>query len=227
MLDISDRVLIFGSSGGLGKAFVSYCSNKVGVENVVSLSRSENGLDITDELNLESLAEKIKGPFRLIVNATGILKSQGSNPEKTIYVLEKKLMNELINVNAIGPALLLKFFSKKLDKERPSIFLNLSARVGSIEDNKLGGWISYRTSKAALNQIIKTASIEINRRNKNAICVGVHPGTVKTKFTENYQNRENILTVEKSVKMIMSVIENMNVSDNGKIFAYDGSVVPW
>ena len=96
-------------------------------------------------------------------------------------------MIDMMTINAIGPALLLKNFSKKLDKTKFSVFVNLSARVGSITDNSLGGWISYRSSKAALNQIIKTSSIEINRRNKNAICVGLHPGTLKQSLQKNFK----------------------------------------
>ena len=98
--------------------------------------------------------------------------------------------------------------------------------MGSITDNRLGGWISYRSSKAALNQIIKTSSIEINRRNKNAICVGLHPGTVKTKFTEKFQNTTETISPDESVKMMMKVVENLSVDDNGYCFAYDGKVIP-
>ena len=121
---------------------------------------------------------------------------------------------------------LLKNFSKKLDKTKFSVFVNLSARVGSITDNRLGGWISYRSSKAALNQIIKTSSIEINRRNKNAICVGLHPGTVKTRFTEKFQNTTETISPDESVEMMMKVVENLSTDDNGYCFAYDGKAIP-
>ena len=131
-----------------------------------------------------------------------------------------------MDINVIGTELLLNNFCKKLDKTKFSVFINLSARVGSITDNRLGGWISYRSSKAALNQIIKTSSIEINRRNKNAICVGLHPGTVKTSFTEKYQKNTQTISPEESVEMMMKVVESLSINDNGKCFAYDGSVIP-
>ena len=162
----------------------------------------------------------------MIINATGVLQTTEEGPEKTINVLKQKLMIDMMTINAIGPALLLKNFSKKLDKTKFSVFVNLSARVGSITDNRLGGWISYRSSKAALNQIIKTSSIEINRRNKNAICVGLHPGTVKTRFTEKFQNTTETISPDESVKMMMNVVENLSVDDNGYCFAYDGKVIP-
>ena len=147
-------------------------------------------------------------------------------PEKTINAVKKKLMIDIMMINAIGPALLLKHFCNKLDRTKFSVFVNLSARVGSITDNRLGGWISYRSSKAALNQIIKTSSIEINRRNKNAICVGLHPGTVKTSFTEKFQNSTNTISPEESVEMMMKVIQSLSIDDNGYCYAYDGKIIP-
>ena len=227
MFRLEGRALIFGSTGGIGSAFNHYLCNKLGSENVTTHSRKEHGFDITDEKNLEEIASKTSGPFRLIINTTGVLDTSGFGPEKTINSIRKGSMLDVMSINAIGPALLLKVFSRKLDRESPSIFVNLSARVGSIQDNKLGGWISYRASKAALNQIIKTASIEIQRKNKNAICIGLHPGTVKTQFTKNYHNRVESISAESSVDMMMSVLKSIKFTDNGKIFAYDGSVIPW
>ena len=188
MYEYSGRALVFGASGGIGQAFSRFLENKLGSENVVKISRSFDGFEISDEEKILKFSESIEGSFNLIINATGVLQTTEEGPEKTINVVKQKSMIDMMTNNAIGPALLLKNFSKKLDKTKFSVFVNLSARVGSITDNRLGGWISYRSSKAALNQIIKTSSIEINRRNKNAICVGLHPGTVKTRFTEKFQN---------------------------------------
>ena len=226
MYEYSGRALVFGASGGIGQAFSRFLENKLGSENVVKISRSFDGFEISDEEKIFKLSESIEGSFNLIINATGVLQTTEEGPEKTINVVKQKTMIDMITINAIGPALLLKNFSKKLDKTKFSVFVNLSARVGSITDNRLGGWISYRSSKAALNQIIKTSSIEINRRNKNAICVGLHPGTVKTRFTEKFQNTTETISPDESVKMMMNVVENLSVDDNGYCFAYDGKVIP-
>ena len=226
MYEYSGRALIFGASGGIGLAFSKFLENKLGVENVVKVSRSFDGFEISDEESVSKFSESIEGTFNLIINATGVLQTTEEGPEKTINAVKKKLMIDIMMINAIGPALLLKHFCNKLDKTKFSVFVNLSARVGSITDNRLGGWISYRSSKAALNQIIKTSSIEINRRNKNAICVGLHPGTVKTRFTEKFQNTTETISSDESVEMMMKVVENLSVDDNGYCFAYDGKVIP-
>ena len=226
MYEYSGRALVFGASGGIGQAFSRFLESKLGSENVVKISRSFDGFEISDEEKISKFSESIEGSFNLIINATGVLQTTEEGPEKTINVVKQKSMIDMMTINAIGPALLLKNFSKKLDKTKFSVFVNLSARVGSITDNRLGGWISYRSSKAALNQIIKTSSIEINRRNKNAICVGLHPGTVKTSFTEKFQNTTETISPDESVKMMMKVVENLSVDDNGYCFAYDGKVIP-
>ena len=226
MYEYSGRALVFGASGGIGQAFSRFLEYKLGSENVVNVSRSFDGFEISDEEKILKFSESIEGSFNLIINATGVLQTTEEGPEKTINVVKQKLMIDMMTINAIGPALLLKNFSKKLDKTKFSVFVNLSARVGSITDNRLGGWISYRSSKAALNQIIKTSSIEINRRNKNAICVGLHPGTVKTRFTEKFQNTTETISPDESVEMMMKVVENLSVDDNGYCFAYDGKVIP-
>ena len=226
MYEYSGRALVFGASGGLGQAFSRFLEDKLGSENVVNVSRSFDGFEISDEEKILKFSESIEGSFNLIINATGVLQTTEEGPEKTINVVKQKLMIDMMTINAIGPALLLKNFSKKLDMTKFSVFVNLSARVGSITDNRLGGWISYRSSKAALNQIIKTSSIEINRRNKNAICVGLHPCTVKTSFTEKFQNTTETISPDESVKMMMNVVENLSVDDNGYCFAYDGKVIP-
>ena len=226
MYEYSGRALVFGASGGIGQAFSRFLEDKLGSENVVNVSRSFDGFEISDEEKILKFSESIEGTFNLIINATGVLQTTEEGPEKTINVVKQKSMIDMMTINAIGPALLLKNFSKKLDKTKFSVFVNLSARVGSITDNRLGGWISYRSSKAALNQIIKTSSIEINRRNKNAICVGLHPGTVKTSFTEKFQNTTETISPDDSVKMMMKVVENLSVDDNGYCFAYDRKVIP-
>ena len=132
MYEYSGRALIFGASGGIGLAFSKFLENKLGVENVVKVSRSFDGFEISDEESVFNFSEKIEGPFNLIINATGVLQTTEEGPEKTINTVKKKSMSDIMTINAIGPALLLKHFCKKLDKTKYSIFVNLSARVGSI-----------------------------------------------------------------------------------------------
>ena len=228
MYEYSGRALVFGASGGIGQAFSRFLEDKLGSENVVNVSRSFDGFEISDEEKILKFSESIEGSFNLIINATGVLQTTEEGPEKTINVVKQKSMSDMMTINAIGPALLLKNFSKKLDKTKFSVFVNLSARVGSITDNRLGGWISYRSSKAALNQIIKTSSIEINRRNKNAICVGLHPGTVDTRLSKPFQRNvpENkLFTPEFAAISMASVISNLHDTESGSIFAFDGSKI--
>ena len=146
MYEYSGRALVFGATGGIGQAFSGFLENKLGSENVVKISRSIDGFEISDEENILKFSQSIEGSFNLIINATGVLQTSEEGPEKTINVVKQKSMIDMMTINAIGPALLLKNFSKKLDKTKFSVFVNLSARVGSITDNRLGGWISYRSS---------------------------------------------------------------------------------
>ena len=130
MYEYSGRALIFGASGGIGLAFSKFLENKLGVENVVKVSRSFDGFEISDEESVSKFSESIEGTFNLIINATGVLQTTEEGPEKTINAVKKKLMIDIMMINAIGPALLLKHFCNKLDKTKFSVFVNLSARVG-------------------------------------------------------------------------------------------------
>ncbi|MNL24833.1 C-factor [compost metagenome] len=130
-------------------------------------------------------------------------------------------------VNAIGPALLLKYFTPLLRRDRRSIFASLSARVGSIGDNRLGGWISYRASKAAQNQIIRTAAIEIARTNPQAIIVALHPGTVDTDLSQQFSKGKDLFTPKQSAARLMETIDGLTPAQTGQFFAYDGSRIEW
>ena len=137
-------------------------------------------------------------------------------------------MKKNFEINTFGPALLMKYFLPLLDSETKSVFASLSAKVGSIEDNKYGGWYSYRASKAALNQFIKTASIELAMKNKKAICVAVHPGTVTSKLSKPFQKTDlKIQSPQESAKNILKVILNLNVQNTGGFYNWDGSTIPW
>ena len=149
-------------------------------------------------------------------------------PEKTFKTIEFEFTKKNFLINAIGPALLIKHFAPLLDKEEKSVFASLSAKVGSISDNGYGGWYSYRASKAALNQLIKTASIEMKVKNKKAIIVAFHPGTVKSHLSEPFQKTNlKIQNPEESAKHLIKIINSIDQSQTGKFFNWDGSEINW
>ena len=174
------RAIIFGASGGIGGALAAALADK---GDVIALSRRQNGLDLTDEASIARAVSDLQGTFDLVIVATGALVINGQGPEKSLRALAADTMAAQLSLNAIGPALVLKHMVRHLPRDRVSRFAVLSARVGSIGDNALGGWYSYRAAKAALNQLIHTAAIEITRTHPHAIVVALHPGTVATALT--------------------------------------------
>ena len=221
------RALIIGSSGTIGSALVELISGIIGPERVIGISRSKDGLDFFDSRAIEIASNKQQGFFRLIIDATGVLELEGIGPEKSLKSLEYENMVNLFKINAIGPAVLIKHFQKFLPREGKAVFATLSAKVGSTADNRLGGWISYRASKAALNQIVKTASIELARKHPELICVAIHPGTVRTKLSEKYiTNYKHVLPAE-AASNIIKVLSDLNPSDTGGFYDYLGRAMPW
>lgn len=237
----STRIAIVGASGGLGRALVrlyaAESSNKV-----FALSRStvdfvENNvtnvkIDYEDEASISDAAEKVglDPGLDIIVVATGILHDNNMMPEKSLKQLSLDGLQKNFLVNSIGPMLVAKYFTPLLNKNTPSVFAALSARVGSIEDNRLGGWYSYRASKAALNMLIKTTSVELARTNKNAIIVGLHPGTVATKLSEPFQARvpeSKLFSTEFAAEKLVEVLSGLSSGDSGYIFAWDGQKIPY
>lgn len=224
------RAIVLGASGGIGGALLSYFEADPRCSLALPLSRSVDGLDITNETTVREVAahlEAQRGSFDLIFNATGALTVDGAGPEKSIRAIDEVQMARQFAVNAIGPALLLKYFTPLLRRDRRSIFASLSARVGSIGDNRLGGWISYRASKAAQNQIIRTAAIEIARTNPQAIIVALHPGTVETSLSQQFSNGKDLFTPQQSAARLMKTIDGLTPAQTGQFFAYDGSRIEW
>ncbi len=219
------RVLVIGSSGGIGGALAAALRGQ-GAE-VTPLSRRENGLDVTDEASVEAALSAIKGHFDLILVATGALEIAENGPEKTIRALSAKAMLDQFALNAVGPALVLKHSLHLLPRNGRAVFAALSARVGSIGDNRLGGWYSYRAAKAALNQIIRTASIELARSHPELICVALHPGTVATDFTAKYLGRHPAVSPQVAAENLLSVIERLNPAQTGGFFDWAGKPVAW
>ncbi|MGB1428508.1 MAG: SDR family NAD(P)-dependent oxidoreductase [Cycloclasticus sp.] len=237
----NQNIVVIGASGGLGSAFVNFFADNPG-NRIHAFARSEiesqltnvsvGRIDFADEASIQHAAEQSaqEGPLDCVIVATGILHDTNLMPEKSLRDLSVEKFQRNLLANTIGPALIAKHFLPRLQRKQRSIFAALSARVGSIGDNHLGGWYAYRASKAALNMFIKTASIEVARRQPKAIIVGLHPGTVDTNLSQPFQQRvpsEKLFTPDYSVKKLSSVLDGLSTEDSGKIFAWDGSEIPY
>ncbi|MDA0962032.1 MAG: SDR family NAD(P)-dependent oxidoreductase [Proteobacteria bacterium] len=218
------RTLILGASGGIGGALAKACAARG--EDVTALSRSVDGFDITDG---DSVTHHLGGraPFDRIVVATGALEIAGAEPEKTVRSIRAQAMADQFALNAIGPALVLSHAHSLLPRDRRAVFTVLTARVGSIGDNRLGGWIAYRAAKAAANQILRTAAIELARSHKQTICVALHPGTVATQFTEKYLGRHPAVPPEDAAANLLGVMDALTPDQTGHFFDWAGKPVPW
>lgn len=166
----------------------------------------------------------------LIIIATGVLYQNNITPEKSIKELSYSKFQKIFAINTIGPALVAKHFIKLLRNDQKAIFVCISARVRSISDNQLGGWYAYRSSKAALNMVIKNLSIEIARKNKDTIIISLHPGTVDSNLSKPFESsvkKDKLFTPEYSVSLMTEVIKKLKLKDSGKIFAYDGKKIEY
>lgn len=219
------NTLILGASGGIGQALVAACQARG--DQVTALSRSVDGFDITDPASVAHHLDSLAGPFDQIVVATGALEINGATPEKTIKGVDPQAMMDQFALNAIGPALVLGHAARLLPRDRPSVIAVLSARVGSIGDNKIGGWVSYRSAKAAVNQIVRTAAIELGRSHKQSACVALHPGTVQTAFTEKYLGRHPSVPASEAAQNLLRVMGGLTAKDTGQFFDWAGKEVPW
>lgn len=219
------RVLVIGASGGIGSALARAFEND-GAE-VSTLSRSENGFDITDEAVVDAQLGALEGPFDIALVATGALEINGAEPEKSIRAVSCEAMLDQFALNAVGPALVLRHAARLLPRDGQGIFAVLTARVGSIGDNRLGGWTSYRAAKAAANQIVRTTSIELTRTHPKSICVALHPGTVATAFTAKYLGRHPSVSPSEAAENLKSVIGGLTPDSTGRFFDWAGKEVPW
>lgn len=220
-----ERALIIGASGGIGQAVVAALAAK-GVE-TVGLSRSIDGLDVTDEVSVEAHLGALEGLFDLVFVTTGALELDGRGPEKSLREVTSEALEAQFRLNCVGPSLVLKHAGRLLPRDRECRFAALSARVGSIGDNGLGGWYSYRTAKAALNQMIHGGAIELGRTHKQSICVALHPGTVETPLTEKYASGFKTVTPDEAARNLLGVLEGLEPSDTGGFFDWAGKAVPW
>ncbi|MEM8799839.1 MAG: SDR family NAD(P)-dependent oxidoreductase [Pseudomonadota bacterium] len=230
---------VIGATGGIGRALVEALVNDRRVVTVYAGSRAGNAavpgaldiqIDITDETEISDAFAAIEEPLDLVIVATGILHDDaGLTPEKSYGKLDASQLAKSFAINTIGPALVAKHAAKRLPRDRRAVIAALSARVGSISDNRLGGWYGYRASKAALNQMLKCFAIEIGRKRKQAIVVGLHPGTVNTGLSEPFQANVppgKLFSPHQSAGYLLQVIEGLTPEDSGKVFDWDGQEVP-
>ena len=236
---MSKNIAIIGSSGAIGNAFVEHYLKDNSIQNIFTFSRnaadhlsnkvSSYKMDVESQESIQKAAEQIKDHIidRVII-ASGILHNESFGPEKSIKDLNYETFAKVYSINTIGPALIGRYFIPLLNKNEKSVIAFLSARVGSISDNKLGGWYSYRSSKTALNQIVKNFSIELKRSNKNAIVLALQPGTVESNFSEPFKknvSKEKLFSPEYSVELLSKVIENSSEEDSGNLISYDGDTI--
>ena len=219
------RALVIGMSGGIGRAVAGHLAGQ-GAD-VVGLSRRADGFDITDEASIARHLGAQEGHFDLIFTATGALELNGAAPEKAMRGLDPAVMAAQFAINAIGPALVLKHSLRLMPKDREARFAALSARVGSIGDNRLGGWHSYRAAKAALNQLIHTAAIEVARSHPQAVVVALHPGTVSTPLTAKYAGNHPTVTPDQAAANLLGVLGALTPAQSGGFFDWQGKTIPW
>jgi NAD(P)-dependent dehydrogenase (short-subunit alcohol dehydrogenase family) len=223
--------VIFGATGGIGGALVKTIHAADKFLHVLALSRSTSpAIDLLDEASLESAAAFAAdhGELRLVIDATGFLHDERQAPEKSWRQLDAARLARSFALNAIGPALIMKHVLPLLPRSGKAVFATLSARVGSIGDNRLGGWYAYRASKAALNQLVRTAAIELARRSPEALCIALHPGTVATSLSAPFAATGlEVHPPEAAARHLLAVIDQLTADATGGFFDWRGQPVPW
>ena len=243
-VDTGGLALVIGARGGLGSALCQQLRSDPRFQQVLATGRggpassADTGLDLdidlTDESSIANAAAHVDKlvraglPLRLVIDATGFLHGNGFEPEKSWRQLDAAHMAHAFAVNAIGPALLMKHFLPLLPASGKAVFATLSAKVGSIGDNRLGGWYSYRASKAALNQLVHTAAIELARQKPQAICVALHPGTVDTPLSSRFaKSGLEVQPPQDAAARLLAVIDGLSAKDSGGFFNHHGEPLPW
>ena len=222
---MTKRILIVGASGGIGSALAAEYRGR-GCE-VTGLSRSGDGLDITDPASVERAMGELTGPFDVVIVATGVLETDAYAPEKAIDQVTADGLTDQFRINAMGPMLVLRHALPLLPEEGPGVFAALSARVGSIGDNRIGGWHGYRAAKAALNQLIHGASVELKRTHPEVVALCLHPGTVETPFTAKYAGRHKTVPAAEAAANLAGVIDRARPEHSGGFYDYAFEEIPW
>ncbi len=227
--------LVIGAGGGLGAALVQRLSADA-EHHVLALGRSSHpAIDYTDEASLRRAADWVAGQcaaqhadLRLLVVASGFLHGEQGQPERSWSHLDADYLSHVFRINTIGPALVMKHFLPLLPKQGRCVAVFVSAKVGSIGDNALGGWYGYRASKAALNQLVKTASIELARRNSQAVCVALHPGTIDTALSQPFAKTGlNVRPAAEAANDLLAVLTSLSSAQTGALVDYQGQTLPW
>jgi NAD(P)-dependent dehydrogenase (short-subunit alcohol dehydrogenase family) len=222
---LRDRVVVVGASGGIGRALADAADAR---GDVIRLSRP--AIDVADEATIAAAAEAAGDALSHVIVAAGLLHQGGTGPERDWRQIDAEWMLESFRVNTVLPALVAKHFLPRLRRDAPALFAVLTARVGSIGDNRLGGWHSYRASKAAANQLVRTLSVELKRKNPQACIVALHPGTVDTGMSKPFQRTvapEKLFTPEQSAAHLWAVMDGLTPADSGGFRAWDGAEIPW
>ena len=233
------RAVVVGARGGIGSALVRALKSEPNVDAVFATSRrapakaNDDGpthlvMDPLDERDVADTAERI-GPVDLVIVATGMLHGHGISPEKSWRHLDPEGIATVLQTNTIAPSIVAKHFLPRLTRGRKAVFAALSARIGSIGDNGLGGWHAYRASKAALNMMLRCFAIELARQNETAICIGLHPGTVATELSAPFQSGVpdgKLFSPDQSAAYLLQVINNAVPQQSGAVLAWDGTVIP-
>ena len=229
-LPIDFKALVVGADGALGQAFVRHLQQDMGCAEVLRLSRSAgDGFDLRDPASLDRLGQRLTGtgPFHVIIDATGALTIDGVGPEKSLAKLDAAVLQQTFAVNAIGPALLLRHLTPLL-ASGDAVYAKLSARVGSISDNRKGGWYGYRASKAALNMLLQTAAIELQRRNPRLRVVALQPGTVRSRLSQPFQaGVQELLDPEVSAAGMLRTMLALETKSGAHFVDYKGASIPW
>lgn len=218
------RSLVVGASGGIGRALQTALQAR---GDAVGVSRRDDGLDLTDEATIAAVLGRLDGQFDTVIVATGALVIGQDRPEKSLRALDGAAMARQFAVNAIGPALVLKHAVRLLPRDRICRFVALSARVGSIGDNELGGWYSYRAAKAALNQLIHTGAIEVARSHPQAIVACLHPGTVETGLGQGYAAGHPSVTAQQAAAHLLTVLDALTPAETGGFYDWAGKPIVW
>ena len=222
------KALVIGASGTLGQAFSALLRADPNCASVRELSRSSSpALDLEAPASIAEAAAALadEGPYQLILHTAGLLHRDGIAPEKSLAAIEADALQAVFQVNALGPALVLRHFLPLLDKQ--GAMAMLSAKVGSIGDNRLGGWYAYRSSKAALNMLIKTAAIELARSKPKARLLSLHPGTVISPLSQPFRGANATRPAEQAAADMLRVIDSLGPEHSGSFHAYDGQPLPW
>ena len=224
------HALILGASGAIGGAIAAQLQADPRCAQVCTLSRQSTpalDFDQPDSIAAAAHALRAQGPWHLIVVATGMLTDATGGPEKRLAELNATHMAASFATNTIGPALVLAHFAPLLAKGERSLLAVLSAKVGSIGDNRLGGWYSYRASKAALNMLLKTAAIEVARTHPQAVLAALHPGTVNSALSAPFRGAEIGRPPTEAARDLLAVLDTLQPADSGGFWAYDGQRLPW